>query len=253
MNNKKRLQELSALVLDKPEYLHMKTGELKKHINEISNGLDREWIESGFSDFSLYHRPDYLYSVINCYFIDSRNSIRKALKFFKENNIDISELEVFDDYNGLGFTTLDLIESDFKNVSYFNDVDIQLEAFNKVLDFYNLEKPYLDKDKSGKYDIVFSMEIAEHNQEPDEYMDEIMKMVKPGGWLILAQTFNPKWLGHFETYKVNGKIYKARKAGAENWRRVIANGFDLVDIGFNGPFFFRKRTDNKPGIKITPK
>ena len=254
MKNNNRLQQLSSLVLGDERYLTMKTSELKKSINEISSGLDKEWIESGHSDFSIYQRKDYLYSVINCYYIDSRHSITKSLKFFKENNIDISNFDIFDDYNGLGFTTLDLIEAGFGTVSYFNDVKHQTDAFEKILDFYDLEHPYLDKNKTGKYDVVYSLEIAEHNQEPDEYMDEIMKMVKPGGWLILGQTFNPRWLGHFETYTVNGKTYKARKAGAENWRRVIANGFDLVDIGFNTkPFFFKKREDGKPGRKITPK
>lgn len=252
--NKNKLQQLSSLVLGKEQFLEMKTGSLKRHINKVSEQLDKEWIESGYSDFSLYHREDYLYSVINCYYTDSKQSITKSLKFFKERNIDISQFDIFEDYNGLGFTTLDLMDAGFKSVTYFNDVKVQLEAFDKLINHYGIESPTLISERTGQYDVVFSLETAEHYQEPDEYMDSIMAMVKPGGWLVLAQTFNPKWLGHFEEYKIDGKVYKARKAGAENWRRVMRNGFDLHDIGFNTkPFIFQKRTDGKAGEKLTSK
>ena len=241
-SKKNRLQEISSLVLGKPGFLNMKTSELKKNINEISHSLDLEWIKSGYKDFSLYHRFDYLYSVLNCYYTISANSVKNSMKYFKNNNVDISKLEAFDDYNGLGITTLDLIESGFKSVSYFNDVDIQLEAFNKILDFYNLEKPLLDKDKSGKYDVVFSMEIAEHEQNPDEYLDSICSMVKDDGYLCISITFNNKYLGHFNEYFVNGKTFNPpRGAGAAALKRIADNGFERVCVGFNGkPFVFKK-------------
>lgn len=42
-------------------------------------------------------------------------------------------------------------------------------------------------------------------------------------------------------HKAEGK--RARKAGAENWRKVITNRFDLHHIGFNTKtfYFWKKR------------
>lgn len=249
--DRQRLQKLTSVVLDDKSYLEIRAKDVIKSVGEISSSLDKEWIDSGYSDFSLYHRKDYLYSVINCYNTDSRGSITKALKFFKDNNIDIAQFDLFEDYNGLGFTTLDLMEAGFKSVTYFNDVEVQLEAFDKILNYCGLEKPTLAKERTGEYDIVLSLETAEHYQEPDDYMDSIMSMVKPGGWLVLAQTFNPKWLGHFPTYKIDGEIYTARKAGAENKRRIMRNGFDLHYVGFNTkPCIFKKRMDQKEGKNL---
>lgn len=66
------------------------------------------------------------------------------------------------------------------------------------------------------YDVVFSSQVLEHVQAPAEYVAECLRILKPGGWLIL--TTHGMWEEHgcpydFQRWTSRGLEELARSAG----------------------------------------
>lgn len=69
------------------------------------------------------------------------------------------------------------------------------------------------------FDLVLSFDVIEHLHEVDEHIDEVKRVLKPGGYYLLS-TPN-KWVdAAFETLKYRGLSWKWAHPSLQTWRRL---------------------------------
>ena len=178
--------------------------------------------------------------MFTCYHFVSKSAVTGMLSYFRKNVEGFESLKYFDDYNGIGLTTLHLLEKDL-DVKFFNDNDNQLEAFALLCAEYDFDFPKNDMEHKEKYDVVLSFECVEHFQEPKKYVDKILGMLKPNGYLVYSSGFKEVYPGHFSEYTIDGKMYPILTAGREI-NKYIKTKCDLLHTGWNAkPRIFQKR------------
>lgn len=207
----------------------------------------KQWIDSNCTDYSVYARPEYLSDLYTVFRVSSSGSIHSMYKYFKNKNIDVTKLSIFDDYNGFGFTTLVTLKNGVTDVNYFNDVKQQSDTFKKLCSEYGFTpiEPTVDRIKIGIYDIYCTFEVIEHFTEPLKYIQEVDKHVKSNGYLVYTSGFSGDtnmYIGHFREYTIDGEVLSARKASKKvmDW---IKERYTKVYVGFNGgPVIFKKNS-----------
>lgn len=227
------LNILTSIIENDKSYLSLSSSEIVNKLILINDRLKEQWYKSNFTDFSIYQSSEYSMAGIYCYWSRSKGPMSDTIKWLKTiPNCD--NLKIFDDYNGVGISTLNLIQNGFNNVSYMNDNECQLNAFKRLLNHYNISEPYNDITRSGKYDIVISYEIAEHFQNPEKYLNGLIDMLNPNGTLIISYSFNyPDAAGHFTEYMILGKN-RCNKTSTRYVSKLIKSRCELVRRGWNG-------------------
>lgn len=240
------LRDAMALIKKDPSILNVKKKDIRdKLLREDSDGLIQRWKDSGMTDYGIYDDPRYLSELFICYDCATKGSIGGLIRHL-ENKKDWQNLTIFEDYNGVGLGTTDLVLAGFKSVDYFNDVEWQAKMSDEVFEFYKIKKPnrLLKRPIRKTYDIVLSLEVAEHILEPMPYLEHICRLVKPGGHLVYGSCFAGRniFVGHFSEYRIDGQMVAGRKASKVT-KDFIKSQFDLVYKGFNGkPEIFQKRS-----------
>lgn len=238
-----KLQLYTSIALDSKEYLEKKITNITKEMRANTKILTDKWIESLNQNkpaWELYHSKEYVKDTILCYITLSKACITNTFKFFEVNNIPVQNLSWFDDYNGLGFTTADILARGIKDVSFYNDVKEQQLVLEKLAKEFGYDMPKNDLERSGKYDVVCSFEVIEHYKNPDEYIDKICSMVNEDGFLAVSWT-TVMFLGHFYEYNINGKNVSGQNFGREISKRIQNNGFVKIGKAINQkPYIFKK-------------
>ena len=216
------------------EFYSEKGSEFNRKLKQFSADLGKIWNDSGFTDFSWYQHKDYLIECIWTYVVSSGAATGNMAKYFKEAGINVPSMNCLDYYNGIGLTTLDLIDMGFNKVTAFNDMPEQIIAYAKLLDHKGIYAPILTKafPKELTYDVVVCLETIEHFREPMGLTRELMRMAEQ--YLVETTSFcSPQHYGHFDKYLIDGKEVSGMTAS----RRVhdlIRTEFDQVFSGFNG-------------------
>jgi len=234
---------------------YLRYQDLEAVMHGVKDRLHAQWIGSGCTDFSVYKDPQYVYEGINC-FEKTRNCTGGAIAYFqriKPGNVQgrrlidtrtqpgfpypgppVEELTCIDVYSGVGLTTAHLIKNGF-NVESFNDNAAQIE-FMRVAVKMLAGKEVVNHTKlpRKKYDIAFSLEVLEHYPEPLEHVQDLIALIKPGGYLVESSGFNgsSENIGHFETYTIAGETVGFREARRAVSKAIEAR-FDKVYDGFN--------------------
>lgn len=233
------------------QFQSMKQIEIISYLLSKSKTLEEIWKKSNYTDFSIYQHPDYIYDMFVCYHFVSKASITNMLSYFKKNNITYTDFTYLDDYNGVGLTTLHLLnEIKAKNIFFFNNNQEQISTFKKLCEKYKFDFPaneYDSCDSSNKYDVVISLETAEHYKEPLEYAKQLVK--KTNKYLIYSSGFNKLFPGHFPTYTIQDEYVlfsKKREVSIKTAGRIVnkylKDNLDLVYKGWNGkPTIYRKK------------
>ena len=190
--------------LDKNSLINWTELDIENHCRPFDKKIEIIWNET--KDFKVYQMKEYFYNLIFSYMYISKNHIKEVLKWFKNNNIDLSEKIAYDYYNGIGLTTIDLLKS-FKKVIVFNNCKEQINILDKLLNDYNLEYT-LNKEKNKiNCDVFFSLQEIEHYFDPIKRILEILEESKSAEFLILSHGFtNDRYCGHYTYYKINNNL-----------------------------------------------
>jgi 2-polyprenyl-3-methyl-5-hydroxy-6-metoxy-1,4-benzoquinol methylase len=147
----------------------------------------------------------------------------------------ISEMSVLDIYNGNGLTTVHMARNGF-NVESFNDCPEQVRYMQEAAKFYGLPNVVNHiKIPTTQYDIVVSLEVLEHYTDPLIHVADLLKLVKPGGFLVESSGFNGAAdnIGHFEDYVIEGHGKVSFREARRITTRAIQTHFTKVFDGFN--------------------
>lgn len=113
------------------------------------------------------------------YFIRTGEVIRVAQRYFDKN------FKIVDVGAGSGFLTKKMLEAGFKDISMV-DIDdyIQYEGCGRlnVVDVCFEKLPYAD----GSKDVVMAIAIVEHLENPYFFVREVSRILKQGGYVMLA-------------------------------------------------------------------
>jgi len=88
----------------------------------------------------------------------------------------------------------------------------------------------------NQYDMVMNIGILAHIRDPHEFVEETMKLVKPGGYLIMQNTDSDHWFAklihlYLGMRRAIGKDkYKLNKVAQKDLlSQIAAGGFEFVD------------------------
>lgn len=201
------------------------------------------WIDSEETDYSVYKHPDYPADLYSCWLQYTKNSVRFLYRWLVDNKKRPTKLSIFDDYNGIGLSTLFFVEKGF-STHYYNNIKAQRIALKRTCKLYNIEHPKYNKNREGSYDIVLTFETIEHYKNPEEYLIQLMDMCKK--YLVVTMCFSGyPHIGHFSEYIIGNKKYPAKQAG-RLIRKRIRDEFDLVCSGFNNrPAIYKRKATIK--------
>jgi 2-polyprenyl-3-methyl-5-hydroxy-6-metoxy-1,4-benzoquinol methylase len=206
--------------------------------NNYTNKQTNIWINSKYTDFSIYNDKDYLLDLFLCYSKTSHRATIETIKFLK--SIGFCNKKILDDYCGCGLTSIHLLKEGYK-VDCFIDSSIQLESFKKLVNFYKLNNYKIVSNRNKKYDCILSFEICEHYQQPIEYLKEITESLNLDGLLSFTSTFNKMCIGHFEEYLINSEYMVSKEAG-KKIREFLNSYYKLLYRGFNSiPKIYKKK------------
>lgn len=89
-----------------------------------------------------------------------------------------------------------------------------------------------------KYDVVSLFEVLEHVNEPSAFLENVLKQVKPGGWLVLS-TIARTWTSWMVTNVVAEDVLGIVPKGTHEWEKYV-NEYELREwclkkgLGLNG-------------------
>ena len=188
-----------------------------------------ESIEQGKPDFSLYKRDYYLAELFACYSVYSHQHIVNIQKPFSGIDKSIVELigevkGVLDIGCGLGYTTADL-KTLWPQARIIGSEPRESSQFLFALDLSSIKDFEITDDFKKidfQIDVVFASEYFEHFLNPIEHLGEIVAYLRPQ-FFIIANSFNGKAIGHFNTYSYSEVSIDASQMGRwfnENMRSL---------------------------------
>ena len=132
----------------------------------------------------------------------------------------------------------------FKNIGYSIsgvDLDKNIKKYSDDIKIYNcdIQKVKLNID-NNLYDVVFSKSFIEHLSDPDKYLKEAHRILKPGGKFL---TMVPDWESNMKTYfddhthKTPFTVYSLKDAyEMHGFKKVTCFKFRQLPIIWKYPF-----------------
>jgi hypothetical protein len=231
------MKDRDILKVLQPDVVYKKPADAIPLYDQWDRELGDRWIKSGYTDYSMYQDPKYFTNIYLCWHFVSKGSLSGLKKFFNANEPNWkTDLTFFDDYNGLGLTTLSLLEAglDSKNLSFFNDNPDQVKFFKTLCEKASQPFPNLGE-RDSHYDVYMSLEIIEHYEKPLDYLAGVLD-TKPK-YIVITSNFSPKegrvYPGHFpEYYNGKGEKVAPRKISREK-TAMLKQDYTMVYHGFN--------------------
>ncbi len=199
--------------------------------------VTQQWAQSNCTDFTAYSNPDYQWDLVDCFLAVSESSTQHVLHYLQKNGYAWESLSYFDDWNGNGLTSMDLLAAGCQDVSFFNDVAFQAQSLIQMAQNEKFVTPKHVQTRSelleNQYDVVLSLQCVEHFERPLDYIDELMKIVKSDGLLCLSVDgfgWTPnESIGHFWTYyDKNNLPYTGKEMRKIVKKYLKENGFEMI-------------------------
>lgn len=185
--------------------------------NKIFNKLTEKWYDLESINlneaYKVYSHKYYFTDMFNCYKYYSKRYINilynkpiNGITFVNQYKNEING--ILDIGCGCGFTCLHLKQV-FKGSKVYgvNLPNTNQYNFCKTLNF-ELCSDY--NNINSKIDLIFASEFFEHIKKPIELIDNLIKKFNPK-FIITANAFNTRSIGHFSNYIVNGKVISQKK------------------------------------------
>jgi SAM-dependent methyltransferase len=168
--------------------------------------------------YNVYNHEKYYQDVWNCFAQYSRRYLRdlRANKMPDgENFVEYAGniRGILDVGCGTGYGTLGLKEL-FPSAKVYG---LNLKETKQWKFCESLFADYTDVELKESYldlrdiDLVFASEFFEHIHDPFEYVDSLVEALNPK-WLVIANSFNTRSIGHFLSYKKGTEIIDQKKA-----------------------------------------
>lgn len=160
--------------------------------------------------------------------LEARHSILKHVLPLKGKILEVG--------TGRGYMTLALAEAGYSITSIDNSKENQKAALLNAK-YYNIEDRINFKIddacnlsfKDNSFDMLVCTFLMHHLKEPDKAVDEFLRVVKPGGQIVLSE-YNKEGLNIVnEIYSQEGKVHHATVVGLSG----IADYLKGKDVNFN--------------------
>ena len=197
--------------------------------------------------YDVYNDDYYFTDLWNCYQLYSRRYLRSFYKTSIDSNHSIMSLTkdantVVDIGCGIGYTTSALTEM-YPNAKVYG-VNLKntkqwtfCESMSKKYNFNMIESV----DQIGdNVDVAFASEFFEHILDPLEYVTNVVKQIAPK-YFIIANAFNTRSIGHFNTYHIDGGN---TKIGSD----LIGRRFNKTLVSLNYKKLKTTLYNNKPNV-----
>lgn len=213
--------------------------------------LQLRWYRSlreGRPDYTVYDDDYYLADLWACWIVYSRKylrSFRDPRGLFTHSMID--ELgnvrRVLDLGCGFGYSTIALKQLwPGAEVIGTNIRDtIQFRVAEKLGRAHNFAMLDEGATMPQPVDLVFASEYFEHIEEPIAHLRDIIRQANPAH-LVIANTFGPASIGHFDEYIVDGTKLTARQTSRAFKQTLVDAGYELVKTRFwnSRPQYYRR-------------
>jgi SAM-dependent methyltransferase len=182
----------------------------------LSEGvLMRRWYASlttGSPDYGVYSSPLYLAELWACWLIYSRKYL---LSLHVQRNLPplgIAKLlhpvtRIVDLGCGCGYTS-----AGFRELFPAAEVvgtnisgSIQYRVACKMASDFKFSMVGTPQEAAGPTTLVFASEYFEHIHEPISHLHNVIQSLRPR-FMLIANAFGTKAIGHFHTYKINGEL-----------------------------------------------
>lgn len=215
--------------------------------------LERTWYQSladGNPWYKIYGAKYYIADLWACWVVYSRKYLKSLYdcKALGDHSImqDLSLVTSVADLGcGVGITTAALAQMFPKascNIYGTNLLGTQQADF-----CLSMSKEYnfnLQQDVAligRKCDLVFASEYFEHFYKPIEHLQYIIANLNPD-YLITANAFGTKSIGHFDCYMVEGRLLDAKQTARAFSNAMHMHGYNKVKTRLwnNRPAYWRK-------------
>lgn len=186
--------------------------------------LEARWYgalrNGGGPDYGVYAEPLYLAELLACWLLYSRQYLREVTRMglIPGNPETVADLGC-----GLGWSTWALSE-------IFPDATVSATEWpgslqRRIAEAVSSHRFRLVDDTAAvaQADLIFASEYFEHFQRP---VDELRAVLELGPReLIIANTFGPDSIGHFDRYEVDGTELDPRSASRSFDEELRSHGF----------------------------
>lgn len=216
-----------------------------KHMVDLEN----RWYNSlaqNKPDYSVYSDPYYYCEVWLCWKNYSRRYLKEISNqksLFDKSIVDdmIDTKTVIDLGCGFGYTTIGLKEI-FPTAKVYGTNIKDTPQYNIAKTFEQQKHINIIDDYADiKTDLIFASEYFEHFDKPIEHLIDVLQKTNPK-YLLIANTFNGKAIGHFNSYTHLNMLYDGKTISKMFNSTLRQFGYEKVETNCwnNRPNYWKK-------------
>lgn len=173
----------------------------------------------------------------------SRGNVESNLEFLDAVKVLDKQKSILEIGSGSGYLVEKLIEKGYKIIgTEINDDYIEFAKDNFKIDLVKIDGTNLNF-ADNSFDVVLSFDVFEHIPDSDRHLEEVKRVLKPGGY-YLFQTPN-KWINIIYEIANKKKLFEYKKyhCSLHSYRDLKKRlkkhgfGFDFVEVKVVNQYF----------------